>query len=384
MDPLLHMVLAIGIVLGSTMFACAYLIWLERKLAAWVQDRVGPNRVGKFGLLQPLADGLKFILKEDVVPTHVDKALYFLAPSISVFTTFLAFSVVPFGPSSGKPGEFQFVIVPQLDIGILFLFAATSLAVYGIILGGWSSNNKYSMLGALRSSAQVVSYEIPLGMSLMGVILLTGSLNLEQAINHQAAGGILGWHFWYQPLACSIFFLSALAESNRLPFDLPECEQELVGGYHTEYSAMKFAMFFLAEYTHVITVSFLVSILFFGGWHFPWIAEPDSVYRGAIVVKVLVLLAKVFATILFIMLIRWTIPRYRYDQLMSLVWYGLLPLTMLNLVCVIFVKEFELPEAWLLPASLAMFVGATIISAQAAKRRVAKVIRRPAAQAGAS
>ena len=295
MHPLLHMVLAIGVVLGATMFACAYLIWLERKLAAWVQDRVGPNRVGKFGLLQPLADGLKFLLKEDVVPTHVDKALYFLAPSISMFTTFLAFSVVPFGPSSGKPGEFQFVIAPQLDIGILFLFAATSLAVYGIILGGWSSNNKYSMLGALRSSAQVISYEIPLGMSLMGVILLTGSLNLEQAINHQAARGILGWHFWYQPLACLIFFMSALAESNRLPFDLPECEQELVGGYHTEYSAMKFAMFFLAEYTHVITVSFLVAILFFGGWHFPWIAEADSVYPGATIVKVLVLLAKVFA-----------------------------------------------------------------------------------------
>ena len=280
MHPLWHMVLAIGVVLGATMFVCAYLIWLERKLAAWVQDRVGPNRVGKFGLLQPLADGLKFLLKEDVVPTHVDKALYFLAPSISLFTTFLAFSVVPFGPSSGKPGEFQFVIAPQLDIGILFLFAATSLAVYGIILGGWASNNKYSMLGALRSSAQVISYEIPLGMSLMGVILLTGSLNLEQAIGHQAARGILGWHFWYQPLACLIFFISALAESNRLPFDLPECEQELVGGYHTEYSAMKFAMFFLAEYTHVITISFLVAILFFGGWHFPWIAEAGERVSG--------------------------------------------------------------------------------------------------------
>jgi NADH-quinone oxidoreductase subunit H len=378
MHPLLHIVLAIGVVLGATLFACAYLIWLERKLAAWVQDRVGPNRVGKFGLLQPLADGAKFILKEDVVPTHVDKALFFLAPSISLFTTFIAFSVVPFGPSSGRPGEFQFVIAPQLDIGILFLFAATSLAVYGIILGGWSSNNKYSMLGALRSSAQVISYEIPLGMSLIGVILLTGSLNLEQVISAQAGKGIIGWYFWYQPLACLIFFMSALAESNRLPFDLPECEQELVGGYHTEYSAMKFAMFFLAEYTHVITVSFLVSILFFGGWHFPWIAEPGSAYAGATIVKVLVLLVKVFAMILFIMLIRWTIPRYRYDQLMSLVWRGLIPLTLLNLVCVIFVKEFALSEAWLLVTSVAMFAGATVISAQAAKRRVSRLLRRPA------
>ena len=187
MHPLLHIVLAIGVVLGATMFACAYLIWLERKLAAWIQDRIGPNRVGPFGLLQPLADGAKFLLKEDVVPAHVDKVLYFLAPSISVFTTFIAFSVVPFGPSSGRPGEFQFVIAPQLDIGILFIFAAGSLAVYGVILGGWASNNKYSMLGALRSSAQVISYEIPLGMSLIGVILLTGSLNLEQVIS--ASGG---------------------------------------------------------------------------------------------------------------------------------------------------------------------------------------------------
>ena len=357
MHPLLHIVLAIGVVLGSTMFACSYLIWLERKLAAWVQDRIGPNRVGPFGLLQPLADGAKFLLKEDVVPTHVDKVLYFLAPSISVFTTFIAFSAVPFGPSSGRPGEFQFVIAPQLDIGILFIFAAGSLAVYGVILGGWSSNNKYSMLGALRSSAQIISYEIPLGMSLIGVILLTGSLNLEQVIRHQADGGLVGWHFWYQPLACLIFFMSALAESNRLPFDLPECEQELVGGYHTEYSAMKFAMFFLAEYTHVITVSFLVAIMFFGGWHFPWIAEAGSAYAGATIVKVLVLLVKVFALILFIMLIRWTIPRYRYDQLMSLVWRGLIPLTLLNLVCVIFVKQFELPEAWLLLASVVCSAG---------------------------
>jgi NADH-quinone oxidoreductase subunit H len=383
MHPLLHIVLAIGAVLGSTMFACAYLIWLERKLAAWVQDRIGPNRVGPFGLLQPLADGAKFLLKEDVVPSHVDKALYFLAPSISVFTTFIAFSAVPFGPSSGRPGEFQFVIAPQLDIGILFVFAAGSLAVYGVILGGWASNNKYSMLGALRSSAQIISYEIPLGMSLIGVILLTGSLNLEQVISHQASSGLLGWHFWYQPLACLIFFMSALAESNRLPFDLPECEQELVGGYHTEYSAMKFAMFFLAEYTHVITVSFLVAILFFGGWHFPWIAEAGSAYTGAAFVKVLVLLVKVFALILFIMLIRWTIPRYRYDQLMSLVWRGLIPLTLLNLVCVIFVKQFELPDAWLLLASVVLFGGATVVSAQAAKRRVSARVRRSASAAQA-
>lgn len=383
MHPLLHVALAITIVLGSTMLACAYLIWLERKLAAWVQDRLGPNRVGKFGLLQPLADGLKFLFKEDIIPRHVDKTLFLLAPSIAMLTTFVAFSAVPFGPRPDDPEGFQFVIAPDLDIGVLFIFAAGSLAVYGVILGGWASNNKYSLLGALRSSAQLISYELPLGLSLLGVILMTGSLNLHEAIEHQASEGLLGWHVWYQPLACLIFFVSALAESNRLPFDLPECEQELVGGYHTEYSAMKFAMFFLAEYTHVITIGFLVAILFLGGWHFPWIAEAASAYPGAVAVKILVLLGKVFGMILLIMLIRWTIPRYRYDRLMSLVWHGLIPLAVLNLVCVIFVKQFDLAEVWLLPASMVLFAGAAAVSAQAARRRVRDIARRPSAAASA-
>ena len=328
MHPLLHIVLAIGVVLGSTMFACAYLIWLERKLAAWVQDRIGPNRVGPFGLLQPLADGAKFLLKEDVVPSHVDKALYFLAPSISVFTTFIAFSAVPFGPSSGRPGEFQFVIAPQLDIGILFVFAAGSLAVYGVILGGWASNNKYSMLGALRSSAQIISYEIPLGMSLIGVFLLTGSLNLEQVISHQASSGLLGWHFWYQPLACLIFFMSALAESNRLPFDLPECEQELVGGYHTEYSAMKFAMFFLAEYANMILVSVLASLLFLGGWLSPFPASWGLLGAPSI----LWLLAKIAVFMFLFLWVRASFPRYRYDQIMRLGWKVFIPVTLVWIV----------------------------------------------------
>jgi NADH-quinone oxidoreductase subunit H len=247
--------------------------------------------------------------------------------------------------------------------------------VYGIFLGGWASNNKYSMLGALRSSAQVVSYEIPLGLSVLGVIVLSNSLNIEQVVAEQASHGWWAWNVWCQPLAGLIFFLSALAESNRLPFDLPECEQELIGGYHTEYSALKFALFFISEYTHVITISFLVALLYCGGWHFPWIAEPGSAYTGAVVVKVLVLLAKVFLSILFIMVIRWTIPRYRYDQLMGLVWKGLFPLALLNLVCVMVVKEYGLHRAWLTGASVALFLGAVAISAAAVPRQARRARR---------
>jgi NADH-quinone oxidoreductase subunit H len=357
----LHAVVAIVVVLGGVLTTCMYLIWIERKVSARIQDRIGPNRVGPFGLLQSVADGIKFVLKEDVIPATADKALFVIAPTISVFTTMLAFAVVPFGPPPSQPGRFPFGIAPNLDIGILFVFAVTSLAVYGVILGGWASNNKYSALGSLRSSAQVVSYEIPLGLSVLGVGLLAGSFNLESVIARQAVG-FFHWNIWFQPLAWLIFFASGLAESNRLPFDLPECEQELVGGYHTEYSALKFAMFFLAEYTHVITISFLTVIMFFGGWHFPWIAEPESVYTGATVVKVLVLLAKVGGIITFIMVIRWTIPRFRFDQLMALTWKVFIPLSLANLLGMMIVKQYDLSLWWMLPFSAALVVATTGVS----------------------
>jgi NADH-quinone oxidoreductase subunit H len=372
---LLTTLLVIAVVLGGVLGACSYLIWLERKLSAWAQDRIGPNRVGPWGLLQPIADGLKFLLKEDVIPDHVDKALYLLAPMISVFTTLLAFSVVPFGPAGSGPEWFRFIIAPNVDIGILFVFAVTSLAVYGIITGGWASNNKYSALGALRSSAQVISYEIPLGMSILGVVLMTGTLNLERIVANQAESGFWGWFIWTQPLAALIFFTSALAESNRLPFDLSEAEQELVGGYHTEYSAMKFAMFFLGEYTHVITVSFLVSIVFFGGWHFPWIATPESAYAGAWIVKLFVLLSKVLVSIVLIMLLRWTLPRFRFDQLMGLAWKVLIPLALVNVVCVMTVRQFNLSKWWLLATSVGLFVVAGLISLTPSRPAIASRAR---------
>jgi NADH-quinone oxidoreductase subunit H len=273
--------------------------------------------------------------------------------------------VVPFGPVDQAPGFLRFIIAPGVDVGIVFIFAVTSLAVYGIILGGWASNNKYSALGSLRASAQVISYEIPLGMSVLGVALLNGTLNLEQIARVQAAGGLWAWNIWTQPLAWIIFFISALAESNRLPFDLSECEQELVGGYHTEYSAMKFALFFLGEYTHVITTSFLTVILFFGAWHFPFIATPDSTYAGAWLVKVLVILLKVFSVIVLVMLIRWTIPRFRFDQLMNLAWKALIPLSLANMIVVMAVLQFDWNRYWLGPLSFGLFMVAGLIGVTA-------------------
>lgn len=391
---LLTTLLTIAGFLAVVQGVCAYLIWLERKIAAWMQDRIGPNRVGPFGLLQPIADGLKFLFKEEIIPNHVDKILFLLAPSIALITALVAAAVVPFGPTDAAPrapvppahlradagpaereqyhaaldqfneakrrfGEemtayrspYQWVIAPNVDIGILFTFAVTSLAVYGIILGGWSSNDKFSFLGALRSSAQLISYEIPLGLSIVGVVLYSGSLNLEQIIQHQVRDG---WNVLYQPLAFLLFLTGVFAECNRVPFDLPEAEQELVGGYHTEYSGMKFALFFLGEYTHMVTTSLLLSIVFLGGWQFPGIATAES----APAIKFIVFMLKVLFFILVYMGIRWTIPRFRFDQLMSLAWKVLIPLALLNLVCAMVVREFGLTPWLLLATSAGLIVGA--------------------------
>jgi NADH-quinone oxidoreductase subunit H len=322
----------IVVVASVLMGAVAYLIYVERKVAAYAQDRLGPNRAGKeigvpFGLLQPLADGAKMLLKEGVIPGYVNKPIYLLAPMIAIVASLLGFAVIPFGPAGA--GQFMdFQIAPRVDIGILYVFAVGSLAVYGVILAGWSSNNKYSFIGALRSSAQLISYEIPLGLSIMGVVLAMGTLELNAMIDWQDR------HVWgivVSPLGFLIFLTSAFAETNRLPFDLPESEQELVGGFHTEYSGMLFGMFFLGEYVHVITVSFLTVILFLGGWDFLFLNQEQTGLVSALA-KVLVLAFKVTGVILFIMWVRWTLPRFRYDQLMDLAWKSLIPLSLVNLV----------------------------------------------------
>jgi NADH-quinone oxidoreductase subunit H len=365
MNDFLVTLVTIVVVLGAILTLCMYLVLAERKVSAWMQDRIGPNRVGPFGLFQPVADGLKILLKEGIVPSHVDKGLFMVAPAISMFATMLAFAVVPFGPVNDAPSWLRFIIAPNIDIGLVFIFAVGSLTVYGVILGGWASNNKYSALGSLRASAQVVSYEIPLGMSVLGVVLLSGTLNLEKILNEQAAGGFWHWNFWFQPLACLIFYVSSLAESFRLPFDLSECEQELVGGYHTEYGGLRMVMFFVGEYTHLITISFLTSILFFGGWSFPWIATPESAYMGAWVVKLLVLLTKVVVSIFLIMLIRWTLPRFRFDQLMELTWKVFIPLSLANMIAVMFVRQFNWDRWLLFPISVGLFLIAGLISTTA-------------------
>ena len=377
-ESLFVTLVTIAVAVGAILGVISYLILLERKLSAWMQDRRGPNRVGPMGIFQPFADGLKFLLKEDVIPANADKLLFLAAPGIGLFTTLLAFSVVPFGPvdAEGVPWFLRFIIAPGVDIGIVFIFAITSLSVYGVILGGWASNNKYSALGSLRAAAQVISYEIPLGMSIVGIALLGSTLNVESIMSAQTGGGFWSWYIWTQPLACLIFFTSAMAEANRLPFDLSECEQELVGGFHTEYSAMKFALLFLGEYTHVITTSYLTVILYFGGWHFPWIATAESAYAGAWIVKLLVLLAKVFMVIVLIMMIRWTIPRFRFDQLMNLSWKALIPLSLANMLAVMTVLQFGW-DRWLLgPISIGLFVLAGLISVAT---KQAEIRHRPSA-----
>ncbi len=388
----------IAAVMGAVQGTCAYLILAERKISAWAQDRLGPNRVGPAGLLQPIADGIKFLLKEQVIPAHVDRLFYLLGPMVAVSTALLAIAVVPVGPTTPAPSvhpwpateaelqavrpqleeqlreyndRIQFVIAPHVDIGVVFVFAVGSLAAYAIVLGGWSSNNKYSFLGGLRSSAQLISYEIPLGMSVLGVFLLCGSLNVERIIDYQTRHG---WNILFQPLAALLFATSIFAETNRLPFDLPEAEQELVGGYHTEYSGMKFALFFLGEYTHMITTSFLVVGLFFGGWHFPWIAPAGTEGVLAAVVKLLVFAVKMGLFIVFYMLIRWTIPRFRFDQLMGLAWKVMMPLALANIVAVLYVRHFEAElgeysEWLLLPASLVILVVGTWLSLRMPRQR---------------
>jgi NADH-quinone oxidoreductase subunit H len=327
------------IVIGATQGAVAYLILVERKVAAYAQDRIGPNRAGRefgipFALLQPLADGAKMLLKEDVVPAYVNKPLYLLAPLIAIVAATIGFAVVPFGPvgaSAPMLGDYRidFQIAPYIDIGIVYVFAIGSLAVYGVILAGWASNNKYSFIGGLRSSAQLISYEIPLGLSVLPPVLLAGSLDLNDIINWQDRHV---WGILAAPLSFLIFLVSAFAETNRLPFDLPESEQELIGGFHTEYSAMKFGMFFLGEYLHVITVSFLTVILFFGGWDIPFVLDQNQGGLFIALIKTLVFVVKVALMILFIMWVRWTLPRFRYDQLMDLAWKSLIPLAIVNLV----------------------------------------------------
>jgi NADH-quinone oxidoreductase subunit H len=361
---------AMGIVLAVVPIAGLYMTFIERKLAALIQNRVGPNRVGPAGLFQAIADGIKIFLKEQVIPDHVFKPVYVMAPTIGLICAMLSIAVVPFGPTpTDPPTGFRAIIAPGVDIGLLFLLAISGLSAYGIILGGWASNNKYSLYGAIRSCAQFISYEIPLGLSVIGVIAAAGSLNIEQIVAAQGPG-LASWNVWWQPLAAIIFFTSALAETNRLPFDLPECEQELVGGFHTEYSGIKFVLFFLAEYTHVVTVSFLTVLLFFGGWHFPGLDIDTGSTITAYAIRWCVLLAKVALVVGFIMQLRWTLPRFRFDQLMGVAWKALIPLGMLNLAALAVVLTLDISRWWLAGVSLFLLIAAGMLNVSGSKDRI--------------
>jgi NADH-quinone oxidoreductase subunit H len=312
--------------IGILLTAVAYLTFLERKVMSWIQLRTGPNRAGPFGLLQPAADGLKMLLKEDILPTAATKWLYIIAPAISVIPALMTFVVIPYGGSVNLFGRTIELHVTNINIALLYIFALTSLGVYGIAIAGWSSNNKYSLMGGLRSSAQMISYELALGLSIVGVLLLTGTLDLTKIVEAQISGwGGYRWNVFLQPLGFPVFFIAALAETNRTPFDLPEADSELVAGYHTEYSSMKFAMFQMAEYLNLITSVSLSVTLYFGGWYGPGVDKFP-------LLGILYFAIKAGIFIFIIMWIRFTLPRFRYDQLMKFGWKVLLPFAIINVI----------------------------------------------------
>jgi NADH-quinone oxidoreductase subunit H len=318
-----------------TLLVAAYSTYAERKVAAFLQDRIGPDRAGPFGILQPLADGLKFIMKEEIIPVVSNRLLFVLGPCIAMMTALMAGVVIPWGDNLIIGDETYSLQIADINIGILYVFGVVSIGVYGIMIGGWASNNKFSLLGAIRASAQMISYEIAMGLSIIALILMTGTLSLGE-ISAQQAGGVGGdWNFWnvvYQPLGFIIFLVCAFAECNRTPFDLPECETELVGGYHTEYSSMKLGFYLFAEYINMFISSAVIATLYFGGYNFPFMNDLGLSHNTVSIIGAIVMFSKVTFFIFFFMWIRWTVPRFRYDQLMNLGWKILIPLAVANII----------------------------------------------------
>jgi len=319
------------LIAGLILMTVAYLTFFERKISAWAQNRLGPNRVGWKGLLQPFADVFKLLLKEDIIPERANKVIHSLAPMIALFVAFSTFAVVPFGPEVHLFGYDIPLVVADVNMGILFVLALTSLGVYALTLAGWSSGSKYSLLGGIRSSAQMISYEISMGFSIGGVLLLSESLR-PIAIVESQAGWM--WNAVIQPIGFITFVVSAFAETNRLPFDLPEAEPELVGGFHTEYSSMKFAGFFLSEYANMIIASALIVTLYLGGWHIPYIELLGLPVWLLTVLQIGAFIFKLVALLFIFIWVRWSIPRFRYDQLMNLGWKVMFPLSLINIVWV--------------------------------------------------
>ncbi|MEI6884641.1 MAG: NADH-quinone oxidoreductase subunit NuoH [Bacteroidota bacterium] len=316
-------------VLVLSLVVAMYSTLIERKVAGFFQDRLGPDRAGPWGLFQPLADGIKLFFKEEFMPNTADKFLYILGPSLTMLIACLTSAVIPWGPDIVINGQTYSLQMADVNIGILYIFAIVSIGVYGIMVGGWASNNKYALLGAIRASSQMISYELAMSLSIIAIVMMTGSLSMREIVNQQQG---FNWNIWYQPVAFLIFLVCAFAETNRSPFDLPECETELVGGYHTEYSSMKLGFYLFSEYINMFISGAVMATLFMGGYHFPFIDKLGLSPNAFAFVSFLVLFAKITFFGFIFMWIRWTLPRFRYDQLMRLGWKGLIPLAILNVL----------------------------------------------------
>ncbi len=325
---LLEKTILVAILTLITLGIAAYLTYGERKVAAFMQDRIGPNRAGKFGLLQPLADAGKLFFKEEFIPVKAEKWLFILGPAVAMITATITSAVIPWGTELPVFGRMVQLQVADVNIGVLYIMGIVSVGVYGIMIGGWASNNKYSLFGAIRASAQMISYELSMGLALIAVIMMSGTLSLREIVAQQEG---INWNIFYQPLGFLLFFVSALAECNRAPFDLPECETELIGGYHTEYSSMKLGFYLFSEYVNMFISSALMVTLYFGGYNFPGMsAISDPTILG--IAQIAVMFAKITFFIFVFMWIRWTLPRFRYDQLMHLGWKNMIPLALANMV----------------------------------------------------
>jgi NADH-quinone oxidoreductase subunit H len=333
---LIYKAIYILVIFGITLLIATYSTYFERKIAAFIQDRVGPNRAGPFGLLQPLADAGKLFFKEEFIPAKANRALFILGPGIAMLVAGMSSAVIPFGDKLLVDGREIWLQAIEVNIGVLYVFGIVSLGVYGLMIGGWASNNKFSLLGAIRAASQNISYELAMGLSLIAVLMMTGSLSLREIAEQQQG---FNWNIWYQPLGFIIFLVCAFAETNRTPFDLPESEAELIGGYHTEYGSMKLGMYLFAEYINIFVASAVMATLYFGAYNFPFmenlrsaISDPIVANNVVTLVGLAVMFAKIFAFIFFFMWVRWTLPRFRYDQLMKLGWQILIPLAILNVV----------------------------------------------------
>lgn len=334
-DFLIYKFILVASVFGITLLIAMYSTYFERKVAAFIQDRVGPDRAGPFGILQPLADGIKFFMKEEIIPNVSNKTLFILGPCIAMMTALMAGVVIPWGGSLEINGVEYSLQIADINIGILYVFAVVSIGVYGIMIGGWASNNKFSLLGAIRASAQMISYELAMGLSIIALIMVTGTLSMKEIAVMQGGGVGGDWNMWnivYQPVGFLIFIICAFAECNRMPFDLPETETELVGGYHTEYSSMKLGFYLFAEYINMFVSSAVMATLYFGGYNFPFMNDLGLSQNAITIIGTIGLFIKIFFFIFFFMWIRWTLPRFRYDQLMNLGWKGLIPLAIVNLL----------------------------------------------------